>query len=139
MDCWVGRRCDVARGAVERQRLERARGRSGRCGRSAGGRRQRRAGGGANARVDDLALAANGDLIAAGRFTALAGLPVGRIARWDATQWSDLAGGAELSGSSFDVASVAVTLPGGDLLVAGEFDSAGGTPVRNCARYDGSA
>ncbi|MCU0864247.1 MAG: hypothetical protein MUC36_10670 [Planctomycetes bacterium] len=77
----------------------------------------------------------NGDVVAGGNFTQ----PAAAVARWNGSSWSGLGGGLS-SGIFFqtEVADLAV-LPNGDLVATGTFQFAGGLPVNNIARWDGSA
>jgi hypothetical protein len=77
-------------------------------------------------------------LFVGGSFRKAGGLVVQKIARWDGTAWSDLAGGVSPTGfvlalASFDDGS------GPSLFAGGVFTDAGGIPVSNIARWDGSA
>jgi len=65
----------------------------------------------------------NGDLIAGGYYG---------VWRWDGTAWSDL-------GSGMDGPVYAVAVYGGDLVAAGGFTRAGGTPANGIARWDGTS
>jgi hypothetical protein len=80
----------------------------------------------------------DGRLIVTGLFDTAGGVPAGNIAAWNGTNWSAL--GAGLSGASnqsnLGGASLTTT-PEGDLVVGGLFDTAGGEPAANLARYDG--
>ncbi|MGE3175033.1 MAG: WD40 repeat domain-containing protein [Planctomycetota bacterium] len=91
---------------------------------------------------DVLALAQlpGGDLIAAGSFTRSGGQPLEAIARWDGVTWSPLGAGITQGGvqAQATVNALAV-LPGGDLVVGGDFRFAGGVPVTNLARWDGTS
>jgi trimeric autotransporter adhesin len=76
-------------------------------------------------------------LIVGGNFTGAGGVPVQHIAAWDAdTQsWSDVGGGV----SGGEIPRVhALAVYDGDLIAAGEFSSAGGSPAFNIARWDGA-
>lgn len=87
-----------------------------------------------------LAELPNGDLVATGGFTTVGTTAINRIARWDGTSWKPLGSGltTSLVSSSIVGNSLAVRA-NGDLIVAGTFASAGGTPVATVARWDGSA
>jgi hypothetical protein len=76
-------------------------------------------------------------LYAGGTFTAAGGLPANRIARWDGSQWSPLGLGIDVGPR---VSALAVYDEGnGPRLFAGGFiASAGGTPMRGVARWDGT-
>src|SRR5690606_18550927 len=54
------------------------------------------------------------------------------VARWDGQTWSSL--GAGVSGA----VNALLTLPDGDLLVGGFFETAGGAAAENIARWNGS-
>ncbi len=78
-------------------------------------------------------------LFVAGYFETAGGTTVNHIARWNGTSWSDLAGG--LVGSGLVVRALAVFDDGSGpaLFVGGTFTSAGGTPVSNIARWNGTS
>lgn len=83
---------------------------------------------------------ADGSLVVAGGFTSIGGITARRIARRSAGVWSPL--GSGISGQPLGQQQLSVRavtqLPNGDLIVGGHFQSAGGTPVANVARWDGS-
>ena len=87
-------------------------------------------------------------LFAGGRFTMIDapdgipgfGVPAGLVARWDGTSWHALGGG--LSGSDFPRVRTLKVWDDGTgpaLYAAGRFDMAGGQPVDNVARWDGTS
>ncbi len=76
-----------------------------------------------------------GQLVAAGLFTAAGGQAVANIARWDGVSWQAL--GAGIGGAGEGVNALVVHNAG--LLAAGEFTSAGGQAAQNIARWDGAA
>ncbi len=78
----------------------------------------------------------NGDLIAAGDFTASGDTDVKGIARWDGSSWSPLGDGIG-DDPATDVVGP-MTVYNGTLVVAGHFSTAGGVPVSNIARWDGA-
>lgn len=87
---------------------------------------------GTNQSVYVVEVVPNGDLIAGGNFTSMAGVQASRIARWDGVAWSSL--GSGLSGNVFDV----LALPNGDLLACGDFTSTGaGVSAQRVARWSG--
>ncbi|MBL9077215.1 MAG: hypothetical protein JNL08_06920 [Planctomycetes bacterium] len=90
-------------------------------------------GAGFDGSVKALAVAANGDVVAAGSFVTAGGVVANRIARWDGTAWTAL--GSGLDGP----ANAAVFLPDGSLVVAGSFTTAGGVPAAGLAIWDGVA
>ena len=81
----------------------------------------------------------NGDLVAGGSFYEIGGVPARGLARWDGANWSEIGGG--LSASIFGIVRVdaVAVMPNGDLVVAGLFDFAGGAPIADLARWDGTA
>ncbi|MEZ6036102.1 MAG: hypothetical protein R3F29_01390 [Planctomycetota bacterium] len=83
--------------------------------------------------VEDLAVLANGDIVAVGTFGAIGGSGINRIARWNGSTWSPLG-----TGTTSTVHSV-LELPNGDLVVSGEFTSIGGVAANLIARWDGTA
>ncbi len=72
----------------------------------------------------------NNELIIAGQFTGLPGSP--NIAKYNGSTYSTLGTGG-LTGIAFSLASV-----NGDLYVGGVLSNAGGVPVKNLARWNGS-
>lgn len=80
-------------------------------------------------RVSGLALAPDGSVIVGGIFTAGGKNRIGRY-HPDTNTWSSL--GAGLNGT---VRAVAV-LPGGDVIAAGDFTTAGGVPASRVARFN---
>jgi hypothetical protein len=97
-------------------------------------------GSGLNGAVNALARLPDGRLIAAGDFTASGTSPMLHIAQWDGTHWSALRDGLTFA-DSLTPASVKTLciLSSGELIAAGNFDTAGGQSARRVARWDGSA
>ena len=85
--------------------------------------------------VDALAVDSNGNVYAAGIFTAAGGVPASHIAKWDGTAWSAL--GSGLSGNVVNGHNLALDASG-NLYVEGLFTTAGGVSVQNIAKWDGS-
>lgn len=84
--------------------------------------------------VSRLVAQPNGSIVAAGAFywgTAMAGL-----ARWNGSQWQPL--GQGLQGTNGVIVTDAVSMPNGDLVVCGNFDTAGGVPCDSVARWNGT-
>jgi hypothetical protein len=81
----------------------------------------------------------NGDVIVGGEFTTAGGVAASAIARWNGTSWSAL--GTGLQGGTLGVASAQalLALPGGNVVVAGRFQSAGGVVANGVARWNGTA
>ena len=78
-------------------------------------------------------------LYAAGMFEQAGGVTVHSIAKWDGTQWSDLAGGIDDHGYP-DLLALAVFDDGTDpaLYAGGRFIKIGGVIVRNIGKWDGA-
>jgi hypothetical protein len=77
-----------------------------------------------------------GNLIAGGNFAQAGGTSANCIARWNGSSWSPLGQGVS---SFFYIPSVyTLTVYNADLIVGGVFDTAGVTPARNIARWNGS-
>lgn len=91
---------------------------------------------GANAGISDIWVDGS-DLYVVGDFSMIDGVPVNHIARWDGSTWSAL--GLGIDDYTYPAWVVAVTGYQGDIVVAGNFQSAGGTPVNSLARWDGTA
>jgi trimeric autotransporter adhesin len=86
--------------------------------------------------ISSLRTMPNGDLIAAGRFDSVSGLPVNNIARWNGASWLAMDEGIEMNtqtGSSGVVSLVLV--PDGTLAVAGGFERAGAGISGNFAQW----
>lgn len=85
--------------------------------------------------VDALAVLPGGDVIVGGSFVTAGAVMVNRIARYTPSTgvWSAM--GSGVGGASPSVRALAV-LPGGDVIVGGQFSTAGGVGGRNnIARY----
>ncbi|HEY3243013.1 MAG TPA: hypothetical protein VGM03_06635, partial [Phycisphaerae bacterium] len=81
-------------------------------------------------------------LFVGGGFTMAGGFPASRIARWSGSEWSQVGTGVE---GSLPVVYALAVFDDDDagpiqpaLYVAGVFDAAGGVPVHNIARWNGS-
>jgi len=97
---------------------------------------------GTNGPVNALCIFDDGSgpaLFAGGDFTDAGGVAVHSIAKWDGESWSDVGGGIK-GGLLAGVYSLAVFDDGNGeaLFVGGNFDSAGGQPASNVARWDGA-
>ena len=84
-----------------------------------------------SAAVNSLTLFPNGDLLIAGAFPSIDGVPVANLARWNGVTWSAIG-----SGTSGPV-NAATAMLDGSVVAAGVFSSAGGIPVNGIARWDG--
>jgi trimeric autotransporter adhesin len=83
--------------------------------------------------------AGHDDILVGGVFGMAGGLPIKAIARWDGGMWHQLGGGLAHTNPAPgypDVGAMAVL--GSDLYVSGVIRFAGGTPVQNMARWDGT-
>lgn len=79
-------------------------------------------------------------LYAAGEFFEAGGMDAEKIARWTpAGGWQPVGGGLDAGGGSALSLAVFDDGSGEALYVGGRIDAAGGVPVRNIARWDGSA
>ncbi len=79
----------------------------------------------------------NGNLYAGGEFVMAGGHPIHNIAEWNGVSWSTLGTGITDSSAYGLVESLAVY--NGELYAAGYFDTAGGVPVNNIAKWNGSS
>jgi len=77
-------------------------------------------------------------LYAGGVFTTAGGVVAHGVAKWDGSSWSPL--GEGLTGADADVDTLTVFNDGAGsaLYVGGNFTTAGGAPVNNIAKWDGS-
>ena len=79
-------------------------------------------------------------LYAGGYFTTAGGLTANRVAKWNGTEWSVLAGPAGTGTDSVVYALAAGSVGGGSALYAGgHFTTAGGVTVNYVAKWDGAA
>jgi hypothetical protein len=79
----------------------------------------------------------DGKLIAAGYFTIAGGVAVNSIAAWDGSSWSPL--GSGLMNGSYAGSIWELAVYDGNLIAAGYFSTAGGSPAINIAAWDGSS
>ncbi|GAB3869272.1 hypothetical protein GCM10028824_15940 [Hymenobacter segetis] len=89
---------------------------------------------GINGSVYALAVAANGDVYAGGKFTQAGGVSANNIARWNGTAWAALGTGTSTGIYPSWVNALAVAA-NGDVYVGGNFTQAGSTPANNVARW----
>ena len=82
-------------------------------------------GGGIDNIARSVAFAANGELFVGGSFMTAGGQPASRVARWNGTAWAPLAQGVTPTTSNSAVHAL-TALPGGDVVLAGQFGAAGG-------------
>jgi len=79
-------------------------------------------------------------IIAGGTFQSAGLVPANYIAKWDGTSWSALGSGTDapvLTVTSWDPDGGGAIAP--QVIAGGQFSTAGGTPARFVARWDGSA
>lgn len=86
--------------------------------------------------VTALRTLTNGDLVVGGMFDVVGGVAVNGVAKWSGGTWSAL--GSGLGGSPAPTAFALSECSNGDLLVAGQFTTAGGVAANYVARWDGS-
>ncbi|MFN8818369.1 MAG: immunoglobulin domain-containing protein [bacterium] len=86
--------------------------------------------------VSSIAVLSNGDVIVGGQFAIAGGLPTNRIARYNLTTNTWTALGSGINGEFFSEVRSLVTLPGGDVIVGGDFSTAGGVAANNIARLN---
>ncbi|MEE8404875.1 MAG: T9SS type A sorting domain-containing protein, partial [candidate division Zixibacteria bacterium] len=89
---------------------------------------------GRNAMIYDL-IEFDGNLVVAGLFDSINGLPIKGIAQWDAHSWSSWGGRG--GGHSYS-AVYATDIYDGKLVAAGNFDSIGGIAANMIASWDGN-
>jgi hypothetical protein len=80
----------------------------------------------------------NGDLVIGGDFAVAGGVPAADLARWNGSEWSAIGGGVSGGGGYPSAVSALAELPNGDLVIGGQFTSAGGVTAANIARWDGT-
>jgi hypothetical protein len=86
-----------------------------------------------------LLVTRTGSLVALGMFATAGGVASQGIARWNGTSWHGLGGGLGSWNGSGNEGVVARELPNGDLLVGGDFGTAGGVLARRLARWNGTS
>jgi hypothetical protein len=79
----------------------------------------------------------NGQLHAAGFFSEADGLPSKNISKWDGSSWSPVGSGVAYHDPNYGSIRHMETY-NGELYVTGYFDTAGGLPIRNIARWNGT-
>jgi hypothetical protein len=79
----------------------------------------------------------DGNLIVGGYFSKAGDVPANNIAQWDGSSWSALGAGIDTVGFLEGPCTFAVY--GGDLIVGGDFEKAGGLTVNHIARWDGTS
>jgi len=77
------------------------------------------------------------DVYVAGGFVNAGAITVNRVAKWNGSSWSALAGG--LPSPTGQPGSVELAVSGGNLIAIGDFTLAGGGPADRVAKWNGSA
>jgi hypothetical protein len=95
-------------------------------------------GSGVDSRAYVIEELADGSIAFGGTFQSAGGVPARGVARWNGTTWSSLGAGVTDASLSFFVNSL-LTMPSGDLLAGGYFNTMGGQTVNHVARWDGAA
>ncbi len=95
-------------------------------------------GAGVNGQVRAIEQLADNSIVVAGFFSTAGGLPANSIARWNGTTWSALGSGITESGGGTSVGYALKVLASGELIVAGNFELAGGVSASRIARWNGS-
>lgn len=90
---------------------------------------------GMNSTVTSLAALPNGDLVVGGYFTMAGGVPANRVARWNGSVWSPIGEGLSLGYRRIGWVSALKIHSDGDLLVGGNFLTAGSHVSAYFARY----
>ncbi len=94
-------------------------------------------GGAANGYISCLGLH-QGQLVVGGQFPSIGGVPAVNIARWTGTTWTPFGSGIGAGGFGDGVLEIA-SLPSGSLMAVGNFGSAGGSPARSVALWNGTS
>ncbi|MBL8749907.1 MAG: hypothetical protein JNK78_12150 [Planctomycetes bacterium] len=84
-----------------------------------------------------MATMPNGDVVVGGRFEQFDNVAANNLALWNGVSWSALGGG--LGNGVDNVVRAMIVMPNGDLVVAGEFTTAGGAPAAHVARWNGTS
>lgn len=82
----------------------------------------------------------NGDIYAGGQFTSSSNVPMNRVAKWDGSTWYSIGTGSNngVYGQSNAYVRTIVTDAYGNLYVGGYFNTAGGVPVSDLAKWNGN-
>jgi hypothetical protein len=90
--------------------------------------------------VGALALAEfAGNVVVAGQFDSMDGVPVFKVAQWNGTAWSAMGTGIEPSGPSLSAVVALQRTSNGELFAGGLFATVGGRDSSGLARWNGSA
>jgi hypothetical protein len=80
----------------------------------------------------------SGDIVAGGHGLVSNGVVLHHIGGWNGTAWLPLGGGIVAANLADIPVQGLLALPGGDVIAAGNFVTAGGVPARGAARWDGT-
>jgi trimeric autotransporter adhesin len=75
-------------------------------------------------------------LVVGGGFTSAGGVPAVNVATWDGAQWHALGAGVGVTTDLNEVHALCVY--NGEVIIAGQFTTAGGAPANRIARWNGS-
>jgi hypothetical protein len=92
---------------------------------------------GMNSYVHALAFDSLGNLYAGGEFTTAGGVTANYIAKWDGNSWSAL--GTGITGMDTGYVHALAVDRSGNLYAGGQFDTMGGVPANNIAKWNGSS
>lgn len=93
---------------------------------------------GANAVINDLAVAPNGYVYVTGAFTSIGGVAANGVAYWDGAAWNAMGTGISGVGGATQGLNIAVA-PNGGVYLGGSFTSVGGRNCRNVGLWWGGA
>jgi hypothetical protein len=89
--------------------------------------------------VYSIAFDSSNNLYVGGYFDNAGGVPVNNIAKWDGSKWTSLGSGVITSDTINNPAVGSLAFDSSNnLYVGGYFDNAGGVPVNNIAKWDGT-
>jgi ubiquitin-protein ligase len=94
---------------------------------------------GTDSDVYTLAIAPDGTLYAGGDFGKAGGRTAKNVAQWDGRRWSALGSGPANKEESRSLVFSLAVAPDGTLYAGGMFDSAGGEPSLNIAKWNGTS
>lgn len=87
--------------------------------------------------VNALVQLRDGSIVAGGRFQIPGVGGTSALARWDGSTWAPLGGGVA-GGIGPTTVNALLVLPDGQLVIGGDFTTAGGVPMQGLARWNGA-
>jgi trimeric autotransporter adhesin len=87
--------------------------------------------------VTSIVVTPGNEILIAGQFSEVEGVPAKHLARWNGSGWSNLGGGCTDTNTGAMVRAM-VQLPSGDVLAGGNFSAAGGVTVNNLGNWNGT-